>query len=313
MAVRRLSPSPVLGIERFATAEEYRPNEVVGGGVSIPLDPRNASAVRAILPFPDSLLVLERSFARRLEANMGPDYGLGMVVPLSFSATINGRIFDNSTIAVMRNKTPTTVLEEQPNTYLMLRFNSDMRSRSWAEFDAGIVSVTAAADRVGRLGAVILEMFQFAAEAKSLDAVRESMHESLIAALDSILLAEGTMREQARSSARHRQVVDQLDELLQFDTAGQLYVDQLASKLQVSQRTLYAAVRAVHGISPYRYLIGKRLWSVRKKLKTGDPTATVKDVAMGSGFWHMGDFSQAYKAQFGELPSETLTRARRLR
>ena len=279
----------------------------------MPLDPSNASAVRAILPFPDSLLVLQRSFARRLEANMGPEYGLGIVVPLSFKATINGRPFDNSTIALIRNKTPTSALEEQPNTYLMLRFNSDMRSRGWAEFDKGIASITAASDRVERLGAVILEMFHFAAEAKNLDAVRKSMHETLVAALDPILLVEGTMREQVRLLAKYRRLVDQLDELVQFDTVGQSYIDSLASKLGVSLRTLHAAVRAVHGISPYRYLIGKRLWSVRKKLKIGDPLATIKDVAAGSGFWHMGEFSRSYKAQFGELPSETLARARRLR
>lgn len=312
MAVRRLSASPVLGVERFSTAEEYRSHEVIGGGASVPLDPGNASAVRAILPFPDSLLVLQRSFARRLEANMGPEYGLGVVVPLSFSATINGRPFDNSTIAVMRNKTPTTAVEEQPNTYLMLRFNSDMRHRGWAEFDTGIASVTAAPERIERLGSVILEMFQFASEAKSLEAVRGAMHETLIAGLDSVLLAAGTSRERARSSAKYHQLVDQLDELLQFDGSGQLYVDQLASRLGVSQRTLHTAVRAVHGINPYRYLISKRLWSVRRKLKAGAPMTTVKDVAMGSGFWHMGDFSQAYKVQFGELPSETLARARRL-
>ncbi len=146
---------------------------------------------------------------------MGPEYGLGIVVPLSFNATINGRAFDNSTIAVMRNKTPAIALEERPNTYLMLRFNSDMRYRHWAEYDTGIASIAAAPDRIERLGAVILEMFQFAADSKSLDAVRDSMHETLVAALDSVLLVEGTMREQIRSPAKYRRLVDQLDELVQ--------------------------------------------------------------------------------------------------
>ncbi|QOZ54448.1 AraC family transcriptional regulator [Bradyrhizobium sp. CCBAU 53338] len=310
MAVRSLSPSPVLGIERFATAEEYRPNEVVGGGVSVPLDPKNSSAVRAILPFPNSLLVLQRSFARRLETNMGAEYGLGMVVPLSFNATINGRVFDNSTVAVMRGKTPTIAVEEQPNTYLMLRFNSDMRNRGWADFDTGIVPATTTLDRVEKLGAIILEMFHFAAKAKHLDNVREPMHETLVAALDYILLSEATHRERGRSFDRYQKLVRDLDELTQSNSMSLLHCDQIARELSVSQRTLQAAVHAVHGMSPHRYLAGKRLWAVRRKLKAGAPMATVKDIALANGFWHMGDFSRAYKIHFGELPSETLTRAR---
>lgn len=313
MPVRRLSASPALNIERFGTAEEYCSHEVIGGGVSAPLDPCNSSATRAILAFPDSLLVLQRSFPRRLDANMGPEYGLGVVVPISFTATINGRVFDNATIALMRSKTPTTAIEEQPNTYLTLRFNSDMRSRCWAEDHTGIAAVTAAPDRVERLGAVILEMFQFASNATDLDEAQDSMRETLVAALDSILLVEGTRCEQARSSGRYRRLVDGLDELVRFDTACQLYVDPLASQLGASIRTLNTAVRAVHGISPYRYLLGKRLWSARKQLMAGHPTATIKHIAMGHGFWHMGEFSRTYKTQFGELPSETLRRARGLR
>jgi AraC family ethanolamine operon transcriptional activator len=69
------------------------PNEVIGGGT------------------PDSLLVLQRSLARRFEIDMGTDHGLGMVIPLSFEATINGRVFDNSMITLTRGKTPSVAVE----------------------------------------------------------------------------------------------------------------------------------------------------------------------------------------------------------
>jgi len=310
MAVSRLSPSPVLGVERFASVEEFRPNEVIGGGTSVPLDPKNASASRAILPFPTSLLVLQRSFARRLETNMGTDHGLGMMVPLSFEATINGRAFDNSMLIVTRGKTPSLAVEEHPNTYLMLRFNSDMRTRGWADFDTGIVPVMTTQDRMQRLSAVILEMFHCAAQASNLDGVRDAMHETLVNALDSILVAEGTIRPRPGSFEKHRKLVEDLDELVWLNQTTTLTGDQLANCLQVSVRTLQTAVHTVHGMNMHRYLTGKRLWSVRRKLKTGASPLSVKAAAMANGFWHMGEFSRAYKHQFGELPSETLVRAR---
>ena len=36
----------------------------------------------------------------------------------------------------------------------------------------------------------------------------------------------------------------------------------------------------------------------------------VKSVALTHGFWHLGQFAHDYRATFGEMPSETLARAR---
>lgn len=311
MTVRQLSPSPVLGIERFASLEDFRPNEVIGGGISKPLDPKQSSAVRAILAFPASLLVLQRSFARRLETNMGADHGLGMLIPISFEATINGLTFDNSMIGLTRGRTPTIAVEEHPNTYLMLRFNSDMRNRGWADFDQGIASVSVSSDRMQRLRAIILEMFDYASKSNTLDHVREHMHETLVSALDSIFISEGTIRARPRTFEKHRRLVADLDEFVLQNPVTPLYSDQLARTLDVSARTLQTAVNTVHGMGLHHYLLGKRLWSVRRKLKTGSATLSVKSAALAAGFWHMGEFSRTYKMHFGERPSETLARARR--
>jgi AraC-like DNA-binding protein len=310
MVVRRLSPSPVLGIERFANAEEFRPNEVIGGGVSVPLDPKNASAARAILSLPNSLLVLQRSFARRLETNLGSDYGLGMLIPLSFEATINGQQINNSTIIATRGRTPTTAIEYHPNTYLMLRLNSDMRNRGWANFDAGIVPINTTLERIRRLGAIIWEMFEFAAKAHNLDDAREHMNETLLTALDSVLSFDQTKPSLPRSFRKYRRLVDNLDEIARLNPTNALYGDKMAHDLQVSLRTLQSAIRVVHGMSLNRYLVSKRLWSVRRVLKRGSRSMSVKATALANGFWHLGEFSHVYKVQFGELPSDTLARAR---
>ena len=47
----------------------------------------------------------------------------------------------------------------------------------------------------------------------------------------------------------------------------------------------------------------------RQKLRRARPgQTTVSDVAVACGFWHLGRFSGAYKALFGESPSDTLKR-----
>lgn len=60
-------------------------------------------------------------------------------------------------------------------------------------------------------------------------------------------------------------------------------------------------------ISSKRYLQLFRLRQVRRSLLQGiDGKDRVVDIANSNGFWHMGQFAADYRAQFGELPSETL-------
>ena len=73
------------------------------------------------------------------------------------------------------------------------------------------------------------------------------------------------------------------------------------------ERTLQYAFKKCLGISPMNYLKRHRLHQVRHRLKQcRAEETTVTSVACQFGFFHFGDFSQSYKTQFGELPSETL-------
>ena len=77
--------------------------------------------------------------------------------------------------------------------------------------------------------------------------------------------------------------------------------------LSVSERTLRYAFRNVLGMSPVAYLTRLRLHRVHKSLKEATRSSTtVTTEALRWGFWHVGDFSKAYKECFGELPSDTL-------
>jgi AraC family ethanolamine operon transcriptional activator len=244
---------------------------------------------------------------------MGVDHSAGLLVPLAFHATINGHEFDNSMIALMRDKVPTRAVELHPNTYLMLRFNSKMLDRGWADLDSGLTISRGLPERMEGLRAAILEIFSLASDCidpRLLGELNHSIQETLIAGLDSVLVLDNVKRARTGSFEKHRRLVDQLDELARSCPTAPLYSEDLARCLGVSVRTLQTAVQTVHGTSLHRHLRSMRLWSIRKALVTGNPMTTVKATATANGFWHMGEFSLAYKAAFGEMPSETLVRGR---
>ncbi|TMK47760.1 MAG: AraC family transcriptional regulator [Alphaproteobacteria bacterium] len=62
-------------------------------------------------------------------------------------------------------------------------------------------------------------------------------------------------------------------------------------------------------MGPIRYLSLRRMHLVRRALLRADPsTTTVTRLATDQGFWELGRFSVAYRALFGESPSQTLRR-----
>ncbi|MEH2504469.1 MULTISPECIES: AraC family transcriptional regulator [unclassified Bradyrhizobium] len=83
-------------------------------------------------------------------------------------------------------------------------------------------------------------------------------------------------------------------------------VADLVTATGVAGRTLYMHFRDFKGVSPMRYLRNARLRQVRQALLRADPEANVTDIAMSTGFTHMGRFSVTYRTHFGESPSETL-------
>ena len=90
-----------------------------------------------------------------------------------------------------------------------------------------------------------------------------------------------------------------------------LYVSDLCRVASVSERALEYAFKQTLGLAPVAYLARLRLHRVRNALQIPVRGAnTVSAVALDWGFWHFGEFSRAYKACFGELPSETLRRHR---
>lgn len=87
---------------------------------------------------------------------------------------------------------------------------------------------------------------------------------------------------------------------------------ELACAVGVTSRTLLRAFQESFGVPPRQYLILRELHAVRRSLSAGEAEGTtVADVLTRHGIWEFGRFAARYQRQFGELPSTTLSRARR--
>ncbi|GAB4517145.1 MAG: hypothetical protein Tsb0019_16810 [Roseibium sp.] len=87
----------------------------------------------------------------------------------------------------------------------------------------------------------------------------------------------------------------------------------LCSASGVSRTWLNKCFAEVYGTSPVNYLNAKRLTAARDQLLDPVmPPPSVKDVALSLGFINSGRFASDYHARFGEFPSETLERTRKV-
>jgi AraC family ethanolamine operon transcriptional activator len=103
-----------------------------------------------------------------------------------------------------------------------------------------------------------------------------------------------------------RRAMAAIDSAATVPTAG-----DLARDVGVTDRTLLRTFQETFGVAPKKYLLLRELHAVRRSLRGGsERDATVADVLVRHGIWEFGRFAARYRDQFGELPSETLRRAR---
>jgi len=83
-----------------------------------------------------------------------------------------------------------------------------------------------------------------------------------------------------------------------------------AAEVGISLRSLQAGFRRLRNETPGAFLRRVRLQNAYDELRRSNGEVSVTDVALRCGFAHLGRFSSSYQAAFGELPSDTLRRAR---
>ncbi|AGZ45792.1 AraC family transcriptional regulator [Actinoplanes friuliensis] len=94
---------------------------------------------------------------------------------------------------------------------------------------------------------------------------------------------------------------------IQDEPERQFSVGDLARIAGLSVRSLQEGFRRHVECSPMSYLQTVRLGRAHDALRREDPArVSVATVAHRTGFAHLGRFASAYRARFGECPSETL-------
>jgi AraC-like DNA-binding protein len=107
-------------------------------------------------------------------------------------------------------------------------------------------------------------------------------------------------------------IVRQIDEGVRKSSLIRSSVAELCAAYEVPRRTLNRAFQTELGMGPATYLRRVRLNGARRALRQRSArSATVTDVALEFGFWHLGRFAEQYDKLFGESPHETLRLADR--
>ncbi|MCB5364670.1 helix-turn-helix domain-containing protein [Pusillimonas sp. CC-YST705] len=157
--------------------------------------------------------------------------------------------------------------------------------------------------------------FNEASEGLMLDSpsMRACVEETLMTALLELLAHNQPLRDERRQAAPA--AIRRAIEYMEAHVTEPLVASDIAKYAGLSTRSLYAGFRAGLGQTPMVYLKSLRLKGVRQALlEAAGGSASVTDLAMAWGFGHLGQFAADYRAQFGELPSQTLQGgARRLR
>ena len=137
--------------------------------------------------------------------------------------------------------------------------------------------------------------------------LRNELLDGVLTALAEVQV-EGGRRQGVLNAAR---IVRGAEDFVEAGAARQaVQVEDICLALNISRRTLYRAFRDLLDISPKAYLRLKAMSAARARLlDAGDRPTTVTQVALDQGFWELGRFAGAYRAMFGESPSETLRAA----
>src|SRR6185312_10319265 len=274
---------------------------------------RKIAAEQIILNLPGVAINSVKSFPRIIDAQLAPHCtAIGVTMDEGLPTRINGVEQDQPFIMIGNNGAAYNAVEHVERQFAVIVFTPEVEDRSWplAGPNFKIFQTSMLAQR--RLRTLVREILAVASGLveEELAAAAHGMRESLLAAVDAAFADVVPAKWASHAnSVRQFQIFQAVREALSANIAGPIYSRDLAKQLGLSVRTIHDAVLRYRGMSLHWYLRLRRLWLVRQRLRAG--THSVKAVALAFGFWHLSDFAQSYRHQFGEPPSETLAQARK--
>ena len=308
-----VAPFQAPRVFRFSDIDQFRSSV---RDLSVDFTPlaRTISAEQSILSLPGCDVNFTKSFPRITDAQLAPDctavaFSMDDGAPIRF----NGVERDDLVITIGGSAALYSSVETTPRQYVSIIFRPEVTNRGWPQTGANFHVFEASRPSFARLRRLIRQIFAVASEIGGLPDrgnIAAGMRESLLAAIDRAV-AEFVPARWSRHANVSRQfkIFRDIEDALSEHVGDVIYSEELAGHIGVSVRTMHDAVQRYRGMSLHRYLRLRRLWLVRRRLVAG--AESVKAAALAYGFWHLSDFSQGYREQFGEMPSETLARSRR--
>jgi AraC family transcriptional regulator, ethanolamine operon transcriptional activator len=117
--------------------------------------------------------------------------------------------------------------------------------------------------------------------------------------------------EETRRGLNHRRILDRALGLLELQQSKPVCMQDLCAAACASERTVRNVFNDYLGMSPHRYVMLRRLHAIRSALHQSEPGDSVTNICARFGVWDTGRFAKQYRAQFGELPSQSLSVRRR--
>ena len=249
---------------------------------------------------------------------------LGVPVVLQGDSTFCGHVGDASAMHVFSGRDGFEF--RSPQRHIMLGIEVDLPLFESHVIDRAQGDASAFAGRAhlqaGDLGVILvlrqflLDLFTSAACEPALleaDLHRLRMRDEL---LDHLAAAVASAGDESCNATRTQPfpapqsaLVDRARQLVAGRLDDPPTVGEICTQLGVSRRTLQSCFQATWGMGPLAWLNTLRLNAVRRQLKTAE---SVTEAATRFGFWHFGHFARDYRELFGETPSQTLRRRRRL-
>jgi AraC-like DNA-binding protein len=162
--------------------------------------------------------------------------------------------------------------------------------------------------RLVRLQNDVARLARDAPEVLARPAAAHGLEQALIEAM-SDCLADIEPVKVTHTQRQREAVVRSFRELVEEDPSTNLSIPEICARIGVRQRIFRRYCQDQLGVSPKRFLLLRKLHSIRRKLLSAMPgETTVTDVATEFGIWELGRFSIVYKSLFNESPSLTLRR-----
>lgn len=311
MSATLLAPSPAFRTFHFTDIDLFKR---ATGRLRVDFTPlaRRISVRQAILNLAGFDVVVVHSFPRVADIQVVPGCST-----ICFSMDdndlirLNGVDVDRAMIGIGHGGNSFSILERTGARLASIFFTPEIHDRGWPESDRHFLMLPMANHAQQKLRLVVSEILKLASLSLETLLQPETMagiRESLLATVDEAFeTANFSSRPKSLHSARTFAIFQKIEAVLLDELKGPVYSTGLASAVGVSIRTLHDVILQHRGVSLHRYLKLKRLWLVRQRLLAGG--VSVKACALECGFWHLSDFSRAYRLHFGETPSQTLSAA----